>query len=45
MIYKTLNGHAPEYLLDMFTKASEMYNRNLRSVTNDDLRVPFARTN
>ena len=45
MIYKTLNGHAPEYLIDLFIKASEMYSRNLRSVTNDDLRVPFARTN
>ena len=33
------------YLLDLFTKASEMYSRNLRSVTNDDIRVPFARTN
>ena len=45
MIFKTLNRHAPEYLLDLFTKASEMHGRNLRSVTNDDLRVPFARTN
>ena len=45
MIFKTLNGHASEYLLDLFTKASEMHGRNLRSVTYDDLRVPFARTN
>ena len=45
MMYKTLNGHASEYLHDLFTKVSEMYSRNLRSVTNIDLRVPFARTN
>ena len=45
MIFKTLNGPAPKYLLDLFTKASEMHGRNLRSVTYDDLRVPIARTN
>ena len=37
MIYKTLNGHAPEHLLNLFTKISEMHSRNLRSVINDYL--------
>ena len=45
MVYKTLNGLAPKYLQNLFTKTSEMHSRNLRSVENDDLRVPFARTN
>ena len=45
MVYKTLNGLAPEYLQNLFTKTSEMHSRNLQSVENDDLRVPFARTN
>ena len=45
MVYKTMNGLAPEYLQNLFTKTSEMHSRNLRSVENDDLRVPFARTN
>ena len=29
---------------DMFTQTSETHNRNLRSVSNGDLKVPFART-
>ena len=43
--YKSLNGHAPEYLSQLFTKISEMHSRNLRSVDKDELKVPFARTN
>ena len=45
LVYKSLNGLAPEYLSQLFTKTSEMHSRNLRSVDNDELRVPFARTN
>ena len=44
MMFKTLNGIAPDYMSDMFTQTSETHNRNLRSVSNGDLRVPFART-
>ena len=45
LVYKSLNGLAPEYLSQLFTKTSELHTRNLRSVNNDELRVPFARTN
>lgn len=45
LIYKLLNGLAPEYLSQLFNKTSEMHSRNLRSVDNDELRVHFARTN
>ena len=45
MVYKSLNGLAPDYLANLFTKISEKHSRNLRSVTNDDLAVPFAKTN
>ena len=44
LVYKSLNGLASEYLSQLFTKTSEMYCRNLRSVDNDELRVPFVRT-
>ena len=45
LVYKSINGLAPEYLSQLFTKTSELHTRNLRSVNNDELRVPFARTN
>ena len=44
MVYKALNGLAPEYIGDIFTKVSESHMRNLRSVDNDLLRVPSSRT-
>ena len=44
MVYKALNGLAPEYISDVFTKVSESHVRNLRSVDNDLLRVPSSRT-
>ena len=44
MVYKALNGLAPEYISDVFTKVSESHMRNLRSVDNDLLRVPSSRT-
>ena len=45
LVYKSFNGHAPEYLSQLFTKFYEMQSRNLRSVDKDELKVPFARTN
>ena len=44
MVYKALNGLAPEYISGIFTKVSESHMRNLRSVDNDLLRVPSSRT-
>lgn len=44
MMYKTLNDSAPDYMSDMFIRTSETHDRNLRSVSNDTLKVPFART-
>ena len=40
MVYKALNGLAPEYISDIFTKVSESHMRNFRSVDYDLLRVP-----
>ena len=31
LLYKTLNGQGPNYLSDMFTKISEIQERNLRT--------------
>ena len=45
MMYKTLHGSAPEYMSNLFVKSSEVHNRNLRSVDNETLRIPYARTN
>ena len=45
MMYKTLHGSAPEYIINLFVKSSEVHNRNLRSVDNETLRIPYARTN
>ena len=43
-MYKALNGLAPEYISDVFTKVSEAHVQNLRSVDNDLLLVPSSRT-
>ena len=45
MMYKTLHGSAPEYMSNLFVKPSEVHNRNLRSIDNETLRIPYARTN
>ena len=45
LAYKALNGLAPEYLSNLFTKTSEVHSRSLRSGYNYELRVPFARIN
>ena len=44
MMFKALNGQTPTYISSMFTKTAEIHNRNLRSVDNAQLRVPFSRT-
>ena len=45
MMFKALHGMTPEYISEMFVKTSEVHCRSLRSIDNDMLRVPFARTN
>ena len=35
MVYKALNGLAPEHIADLFKKTSEIHSRNLRSVDNE----------
>lgn len=44
MMYKVQKDLAPEYLGDLFTKTYALHGRNLRSVDNDLLRIPFSRT-
>ena len=44
LVFKSLNGHAPEYLSILLTKSSETNTRNLRSSEQEILKVPFART-
>ena len=44
MMYKALNNLAPMYLTDLFTTTSKIHDRRLRSVENETLKVPFART-
>ena len=43
MVFKSLNGQAPDYLSSLL-KSSETNNRNLRSNEQEFLKVPFART-
>ena len=44
MVYKAMNGLAPEYINELFTKTSEVHTRNLRSVDNEQLRVHKTRS-
>ena len=44
MMYKFLNNLAPNYMIDLFNKVSEPHSRNLRSVENDLLMIPFSKT-
>ena len=44
VMYKSPKGKAPDYLTDLFNQVSESHFRNLRSVQNDLLRVPYSRT-
>ena len=41
MINKTLKGMAPDYMTELFNEVSEPHSRNLRSVDNDLLRIPY----
>ena len=43
MVFKSLNGQAPEYLSSLLAKSSETNTRNLRSSEQEILKVPFAR--
>ena len=43
IVYKSLNGDAPSYMSDMFTKVNVSTTRSLRNL-DYDLRVPFLRT-
>ena len=44
MVFKSLNGLAPEYLTNLLTKPSQMHGRNLRSNDKEILKIPFSRT-
>ena len=44
MVFKSLNGLAPEYLTNLLTRQSETHSRNLRSNDKYMLKIPFART-
>ena len=44
MVYKALNGLAPEYICGIFTKVSDSHMRKLRSVDNDLLRILSSKT-
>lgn len=44
IVYKTLVGHVPEYICEMFIKISDTHNRSLRSVQNELLRISSSRT-
>ena len=43
-MYKTLTDMAPEYMTELFNKVSETHCRNLRSVDNDLLKIPYSQT-
>ena len=43
IVYKSLNGDAPSYMSDMFSKVNVSTTRSLRN-SDYDLRVPFLRT-
>ena len=44
MVFKSLNGQAPDYLSSLLKKSSETNTRNLPSNEQELLKVPFART-
>ena len=44
MMYKSLNSLASDCMMDLFNKISESHSRNLRSVENDLLMIPFSKT-
>ena len=44
MVYKAMDGLAPEYIIILYIKTSEVHTRNQRSVDNEQLRVPKTRS-
>ena len=44
MVFKSLNGQAPEYLTNLLTRSSETHGRCLRSSDKEVLKIPFSRT-
>ena len=44
MMYKAMNNQTPQDISNLFTMASEIHNRNLRSAEQNILRIPYART-
>ena len=45
MVYRALNGQAPEYLTLLFNKSSTAHNYRTRASVSDGLLVPKAQTN
>ena len=45
MVYRALNGHAPEYLTNLFNKSNAIHNYRTRAAISDGLLIPKARTN
>ena len=39
-----MNNQTPQYVSDLFTMASEIHNRNIRSAEQNILRIPYSRT-
>ena len=44
IMYKTLISLASTYLTELFTSTSKFHDRGLRSIDNETVRVPYART-
>ena len=45
MVYRTLNGQAPDYLSQLFNKTNNVHNYRTRAAVSEGLIVPKARTN
>ena len=45
LVYRSLNGQAPEYLTHLFNKSISVHNYRTRTAVSDGLIVPRARTN
>ena len=43
MMYKAMNNQTPQYTSNLFTMASEIHNRNLRSAEQNILTIPYSR--
>ena len=44
LVYKALNGIAPEYMKEMFCHVQDVHNVNLRSASNNNLYLPRPKT-